>query len=129
MPERPGQRYTGTVASLSGAVDSASGSSLVQIIIDNSAGELLPGGYASVSLRLPASAGALLVPASALVFDQSGLHVATVGEGNVVSMKAVTVLRDLGKSVVIGSGLAPADRVIQNPPDGIADGAVVVPAA
>ncbi len=129
VPERPGQRYTGTVASLSGAVDSASGSSLVQIIIDNSAGELLPGGYASVSLRLPASAGALLVPASALVFDQSGLHVATVGEGNVVSMKAVTVLRDLGRSVVIGSGLSPADRVIQNPPDGIADGAVVVPAA
>lgn len=128
VPERPGQRYTGKVESLSGAVDAASGTSLVQIIIDNAAGELLPGGFASVSLSLPVSGDALLVPASAVVFDRAGLHVATVGEGNVVTMKTVTVLRDLGRSIVIGSGLAAADRVIENPPDGIADGAVVAPA-
>jgi multidrug efflux pump subunit AcrA (membrane-fusion protein) len=82
-----------------------------------------------VGLDLPASADALLVPASALVFDRSGLHVATVGEGNAVTLKTVTVLRDLGRSVLIGSGLALDDRVIENPPDGIADGAVVAPAA
>ena len=129
VPERPGQRYAGKVESLSGAVDAASGTSLVQIIIDNSAGELLPGGFASVGLDLPASTDALLVPSSALVFDRSGLHVATVGEGNAVTLKTVTVLRDLGRTVLISSGLALGDRVIENPPDGIADGAVVAPAA
>ena len=128
VPERPEQRYAGKVESLSGAVDAASGTSLVQIIIDNSSGELLPGGFASVSLRLPESSGALVVPASALIFDSAGLHVATVQQGDVVAMKSVTVLRDLGRSVVIGSGLVPADRVIENPPDGIADGAVVAAA-
>lgn len=129
VPERPGQRYAGKVTSLSGAVDAASGTSLVQIIIDNAAAELLPGGFASVGFSLPASEDALLVPASALVFDRSGLHVATVGEANVVTMKTVTVLRDLGRSVLVGAGLTPTDRVIENPPDGIADGARVAPAA
>ena len=128
VPERPAQRYTGKVESLSGAVDAASGTSLVQIIIDNTAGELLPGGYASVTFALK-TAGALVVPASALVFGSTGVHVATVGEGNAATMKAVTVLRDLGKSVVIGSGLVAEDRVIENPPDGIADGSVVAPAS
>lgn len=128
VPERPGQRYAATIESMSGAVDSASGSSLVQLIIDNAAGELLPGGSATVSLTLRANASALGVPASALIFDQSGLRVATVGDGDVVSMKTVTILRDLGRTVVIGSGLQPGDRVIENPPDGIDDGAVVAPA-
>ena len=128
VPERPDQRYAATVESMSGAVDSASGSSLVQLIIDNDTGELLPGGFATVSLKLRGNASALSVPASALIFDQSGLRVATVGAGDAVSMKTVTILRDLGRTVVIGSGLEPGDRVIENPPDGIDDGAVVDPA-
>ena len=129
VPERPGQRYAGKVESMSGAVDAASGTSLVQIIIDNAQGELLPGGFASVSFDVPAREDALTVPASALVFDRAGMRVATVGEGNAVTMKTVTLLGDLGARVVIGSGLLPTDRVIENPPDGIADGALVAPAA
>lgn len=31
-------------------------------------------------------------------------------------------MRDLGKVIELSSGLAPADRVIENPPDGIAKG-------
>ncbi len=62
------------------------------------------------------------MPASALIFDRSGLHVATVGNDNRVVLKAVLIARDLGKVVEIGSGLAADDRVIENPPDGIASG-------
>jgi len=41
--------------------------------------ELLPGGFASVSLDLPGGdAGVLSIPPSALIFDKSGLRVATV---------------------------------------------------
>jgi hypothetical protein len=34
----------------------------------------------------------------------------------------VTIARDLGREIEIGSGLAVDDRVIVAPPDGIADG-------
>jgi hypothetical protein len=36
--------------------------------------------------------------------------------------KTVTIGRDLGKEIELASGLAPDDRVITAPPDGLADG-------
>jgi hypothetical protein len=40
-------------------------------------------------------------------------------------LKAVTIARDLGKVVEVGSGLTADDRVIENPPDGISSGDAV----
>jgi hypothetical protein len=50
---------------------------------------------------------------------------ATVGADNRVLLKPVSVERDLGAVVELASGLGPNDRVIQNPPDGIDNGAQV----
>ncbi len=47
---------------------------------------------------------------------------ATVGADNKAMLKTVTVARDLGSVIEIGSGLAADDRVIESPPDGLADG-------
>lgn len=124
VPEHPGKTYAATVESSAQAVNVASGSTLMQLAVDNASGELLPGGFASVSLDLPHSA-ALNVPASALIFDKSGLRVATVGADNKVVLKKVTIARDLGKVIELGSGIAAGDRVIDSPPDGVADGDLV----
>jgi hypothetical protein len=40
-------------------------------------------------------------------------------------LKPVSIERDLGAVVELASGLASNDRVIENPPDGISDGAEV----
>ncbi|SDA23723.1 RND family efflux transporter, MFP subunit [Nitrosospira sp. Nsp18] len=125
VPERPGQTYIATVASSAQAVDIASGSTLMQILVDNEKGELLPGAFANVSFDLPGNVAVLSVPASALMFDRAGLRVATVGPDNKVVLKPVTIMRDLGKIIELGSGLAPDDNVIESPPDGIADGDTV----
>lgn len=125
VPERPGAKYAATVESSSQAVDVTSGSTLMQLAVDNAAGELLPGGFANVSFALPRDAAALNIPASALMFDKAGLRVATVGPGDRVVLKTVTISRDLGKVIELGSGLAADDRVIESPPDGVADGDVV----
>jgi hypothetical protein len=37
-------------------------------------------------------------------------------------LKPVTISRDLGREVEIASGLAADDRIVANPPDGIASG-------
>jgi len=124
VPDRPGKTYAATVESSSQAVNVSSGSTLMQLGVDNANGELLPGGFANVSLALPRDANALLIPASALLFDKNGLRVATLGKDNKVLLKKVTISRDLGSTIEIGSGLAADDRVIQSPPDGIADGDV-----
>ncbi|MEO6688271.1 MAG: efflux RND transporter periplasmic adaptor subunit [Dokdonella sp.] len=124
-PEHPGKKYMATVESSSQAVNATSGTTLMQLAVDNANGELLPGGFANVSLDLPHNAATLNIPASALMFDKSGLRIATVGNDNKVVLKTVTIARDLGKIIELGSGLAPGDRVIDSPPDGIADGDVV----
>jgi multidrug efflux pump subunit AcrA (membrane-fusion protein) len=94
----------------------------MQLGLDNTSGELMPGGYASVQLNLKRDAVPLHIPASALIFNQNGLRVATVGDGDKVKFKTVTIARDLGRDIEIGSGLSATDRVIAAPPDGIADG-------
>jgi RND family efflux transporter MFP subunit len=125
VPEHPGKSYSATVESASQAVNIASGGMLIQLAVDNTNAELLPGGFASVSLDLPGDAGALSIPPSALIFDKSGLRVATVDADSKVVLKNVTIARDFGKVIEIGSGLAADDRVIESPPDGTANGDLV----
>ncbi len=121
VPERQGRTFTATVESTSQSVDPASGATLVELAVDNTGGELLPGAFANVRFDLRGTA-ALSVPASALIVDSSGVRVATLGPDNRVALKAVTVARDLGNVIEIGAGLAASDRVIDSPPDGISAG-------
>jgi RND family efflux transporter MFP subunit len=125
VPERRGKTYDAAVESTAGAVSVASGSMLMQLAVDNANGELVPGGFANVRFALPREASTLSVPPGALIFDKNGLRVATVDANDKVVIKPVTIARDLGKTVEIASGLAPNDRVIDSPPDGIANGDAV----
>ena len=125
VPEHPGKTYSGTVEDSAQAVNPSTGTTLMQIIVDNRAGEMMPGDYASIRLQIAAVAQVLSVPSSSLIFDAKGLSIATVGADNRVLLKPVVVGRDLGAVIELASGLSPNDRVIQNPPDGIASGAEV----
>jgi RND family efflux transporter MFP subunit len=122
VPEYPGRSFPATVTALADSINAASGTTLVQLLVDNSAGKLLPGGFADVRFNLPVNQQALRVPASSLVFDQRGLRIATVGQDDRVTFKPVTIAHDFGETVEIGSGLTPEDRIINNPPDGLTDG-------
>ena len=122
VPERPGQTFTATVEATARSVDPASGATLVQLAVDNQAGDLLPGAFANVHFDLRMAATNLSVPASALIFDSSGARVATLGSDNRVVIKPVTIARDLGGVVEISSGLAANDRIVDSAPDGIGQG-------
>jgi RND family efflux transporter MFP subunit len=122
MPEYPNRTFAATVEASSQSVDVGSGTTRMQLGLDNAGGELMPGGYASVRLPLERDAAPLHIAASALIFNKDGLRVATVGTDDKVRFKTVTIARDLGKEIEIASGLAADDRVIIAPPDGLADG-------
>jgi RND family efflux transporter MFP subunit len=125
VPEHPEQTYSGTVEASAQAVNASSGTTLMQLIVDNSAGKMMPGDYASIHLQIADVSGVLRVPSSALIFDAKGLSIATVDANDRVLVKPVSIERDLGAVVEISSGLSPNDRVIGNPPDGIGTGAMV----
>ena len=122
VPEYPGKIYSGVVEASSRAVDAATGTTRMQLVVDNSNGELMPGAFANTRIELPANLLALSIPASALIFGQKGLRVATADANDKVVLKPITIARDLGQVVEIATGIAAADRVIDSPPDGLADG-------
>ena len=122
VPEYPGRTFPATVEASAQAVDIASGTTRMQLVVDNSQAELMTGDFTNVTFDLPHPEIAINVPASALIFNQSGLHVATVGSDGRIILKQVTISRDLGSEVEIGSGISADDRVVANPPDGITTG-------
>jgi membrane fusion protein, multidrug efflux system len=122
MPDYPNRTFPATVEASSQAVNASTGTTQMQLALDNSSGELMPGGYASVRMSLARDNVPLHIPSSALIFNQHGLRVATVGPDDKILFKNVTIARDLGRDIELASGVAPDDRVIVAPPDGISDG-------
>jgi RND family efflux transporter MFP subunit len=125
VPGKPGKTFTATVMSLSQAINTGSGSMLIQLAADNPNTELLPGEFANVSFELAGTSAGLSLPPSALIFTKTGLRVATVSAENKVVLKTVVIGRDYGNKVELSSGLESTDRVIESPPDGVTDGDLV----
>jgi len=77
VPEHPDKTFSGTVEASAQAVDPNSGTTLMQLIVDNSTGQLMPGDYASIHLQIPAAANVLSVPSERADFRRQGLSIAT----------------------------------------------------
>src|SRR5579863_3407341 len=122
VPEYPGRTFPATVEASAQSVDIASNTTRMQLVVDNSRNDLMTGSFTNVTFDLPHPEVAINVPASALIFNQNGLHVAIVGSDGRIVLREVTIARDLGNEVELGSGITADDRVVINPPDGIASG-------
>ena len=92
VPEYPGKVYTGVVDASARSVDAQSGTTRMQIVVDNNSGELMPGAFANTRIELP-NLQALSIPAGALIFDQKGMRVATVDANGKVVLKPITISR------------------------------------
>ena len=122
VPEYKDRTFDAMVEASAQSVDVNSGTTQMQLALDNAAGELMPGAFTNVRLSLQRDGVPLNIPASALVFDQNGLRVATVGPDDRVLFKTVKIARDLGRNIELASGVSLEDRIINAPPDGIVDG-------
>jgi RND family efflux transporter MFP subunit len=122
--EAPGKHYLGKVARNTGMIDPTTRTLLTEVDIDNASGQLMPGAYAEVHLKLPAATAALVVPVTSLIFRADGLQVAVVRDGR-AEMVHVTQGRDFGTEVEITSGITSQDAIIINTPDSLTSGAPV----
>ena len=114
MPQYPGRSFQATLVGSSNAISQESRTALVQLQADNPDGKLWPGTYTEVHFQLQANPDAIRVPATALMFGEHGIRVATVDRDAVV-LKPVQIGRDIGSDVEILAGLAGSDRVIDSP--------------
>jgi len=122
LPEYPGRSFDAVLTRNADAVDAQSGTVLVELQADNGDRALKPGAYAQVSFPLSGSAGSVHLPSSALIFGEKGMSVAVVGAGDRVTIRPVSLGRDEGSTVEILTGLSGGERVIDTPPDAIANG-------
>src|SRR3989454_894222 len=124
LDEFPGQPFSGTIARDSNSIDQASRTLLVEVDVDNRDGQLLPGAYVRVHLKLPKEIRSVTVPANTLLFRSEGLRVGVVRNGQ-AELVPITTGRDYGSTVEVVSGLQSTDQVIANPSDSLISGTPV----
>lgn len=120
--EMPGRSFEATVTRLAGAVDPSTRTLQVELQVPNPNGELFAGSYAQVRFKESAAPDALTISDNAIIFRAQGTQVAIVTDDNKVKLLDVKLGRDFGSTIEVLSGLKASDRVINNPPDSIADG-------
>jgi len=122
----PTRVFKGAVVRTAQAINPQARTLRVEIDLANTDGALVPGTYVDVLFDLPDS-GLLQVPAAALVFRSSGPQVAVVDAQGRVQFRAVSIARDEGSVIELGSGVSAGERVALNISSQIVDGQVVSP--
>src|SRR5208282_4711076 len=68
MPQFPGRRFPGKLVRNAEAIEQASRTLLVEVDVANPAGEILPGAYAEVHLKLSSATSTVVIPVTCLIF-------------------------------------------------------------
>ncbi len=118
--------FTGTIARSAESLDSRARTMKVEVDLPNGTHALVPGMYVSVAFHL-AARGLVEVPAAALLFRAAGTEVARVDAAGKVSFTRVTIARDDGNVVELGSGVEPGDKLVLNISSQITAGQEVIP--
>ena len=115
----------GQVTNTASAIDPTSRALLTELQLPNETGELFPGAYALVTLRVNDNTGILTIPSNALLFRSEGTTVGVVDGDGKVEIHKITINLDLGDKLEISHGLSVTDQVVLNPSDSLANGMTV----
>jgi RND family efflux transporter MFP subunit len=122
LAQFPGRKFQGKLVRTANAIDLASRTLLVEVDVDNTTGELLPGAFTEVHLKIPADIPTFILPVNTLIFRAQGLQVAAVENNNTAKLLSIVLGRDFGAEVEVVSGLTGQESIIASPPDSIIDG-------
>ncbi|GGC80136.1 efflux RND transporter periplasmic adaptor subunit [Chelatococcus reniformis] len=118
----PGRHFEATLVRTANAITLESRTALVQLEADNPNGKLWPGTYAEVHFHISPNPDALRVPATALIFGEHGIRVATVDDADAIVLKPVKIGQDIGSDVEILTGISPGERIVNGPLETMATG-------
>ena len=111
VKEFSGRSFTGAVTRTSGALDPSTRSLLVEVDLPNPDHALQPGIFGELTLELRRSPNALVIPASALITQDSVRFVFLADQGTAVRRPIKTGLSD-GRWIEIVEGLAGGEDVV-----------------
>ncbi len=118
--------FTGAITRSAESLDAQARTMRVEVDMPNANHALLPGTYVNVAFKLQPR-GLVEVPAAALIFRPKATQVARVDANGKIDFQNVTIARDNGSLVELGSGVKPGDRLVLNISSQIAEGERVTP--
>jgi RND family efflux transporter MFP subunit len=121
VPAMPHLTFHGKVTRIADALQPGTRTLLTEVDVPNRDGALQPGVYCTVELKIPRPAPALIVPGSAIIFNQDGMQVGVV-EGGVAHLHKITITADYGTEVEVSAGIRNGEQVILQPPVDLAEG-------
>jgi membrane fusion protein (multidrug efflux system) len=121
-----GQKFPARVVATAGAINPTAKRLLTELEVPNQAGQLFPGAYVQVTLKIEGNSGDLTIPAGTLLFTAGKPAVGVVHPNGTVEIRKIAINRDLGTRLEISQGLSESDQLIASPPPGLTDGTVVI---
>jgi multidrug efflux system membrane fusion protein len=102
----------GEVLTIDNAIDATTGTIKVKATFPNAKDTLWPGQFVNTRMTVGTTAGALVVPSSAVQHGQDRLYVYVVKSDQTVEARTVEVRRDDGVSAVVAKGLDEGQTVV-----------------
>ncbi|MDR0793788.1 MAG: efflux RND transporter periplasmic adaptor subunit [Chitinophagaceae bacterium] len=104
--------YSGKISLIDRAVDPQTGTIKVRLIFPNDKNLLRSGMNGVIRVATQATAGATKIPYKAVVEQLGDFNVYVVGDSNKVSLHKIQLGSQVGKDVIIESGLKAGDKIV-----------------
>ncbi len=108
----PGKIFKAKLKKISDAVDLSTRTMAVEVDIENSAGELKPGMFATITLILERKPDALILPNQVVLNDDNGNYVFVVNRDSTVTKKYVRLGIQQDNKDEILSGVSDSDKIV-----------------
>jgi membrane fusion protein (multidrug efflux system) len=118
----PSNTFSGKITRLSKSIDTKTRSEIIEILIDNQDGKLMPGMYATVLLPSERSVKSLYVPSSAVVTNMEKCFVILVDENKKAHWVSVQKGNKSNDKTEIYGPIKEGDNVVKKGTDDIKDG-------
>ena len=112
LSDEEGYTHKGTLDFASLSVAPTTGTLQLRGTFANPDSLIVPGLFVRVRVVSPQKHEALLIPATAVSFDEQGEYVLIVDSQNVVRRRSVKTGTQIGQQFVIDEGLGPQDRIV-----------------
>ncbi|WP_419834853.1 efflux RND transporter periplasmic adaptor subunit [Endozoicomonas atrinae] len=117
----PGKAFTGTIDSINPRIDPVNLTFQVRALLDNPNLQLLPGMLMRTSIERPGEQQ-LVVPSRSILFDGNRRYVFVIDEHNQVERRTITTGQSIDQYIVVLSGLAEGEMVVNEGAVKVTDG-------
>src|SRR5579859_443252 len=118
---------SGKLLTIDNQIDPTTGTYKLKSVFDNKDNALFPNQFVNVHLLVDTRKNLTLIPIPAIQRGPQGTYVYLVGQGNVVSIRPITIAQTTGDTAGLSSGLKQGDVIVTDGQDKLQDGSKIVP--